>query len=118
MLQTLHPCGDGLAVELFEGRGEGAVAAESALLGKVSGGDGKIRTDTFLIAPHEVVNAQAIDISIVSDALLGEIVTQIGAVGADGQGELLQSDVVPQIGQAGLAICFQLLLDVDGGGLA
>ena len=116
MLQTLHPGSDGLAVEQFEGRGEGAVAAESALLGKFCGGDGRIRTDTFPIEPHEVVYAQAVDIGIVGDALQGEIVAQIGAVGADGCGELLQGDVVPQIGLAGLAVCFQLLLDVDGGG--
>ena len=83
-----------MAVELLEGCSEGAVAAESALLGKLCGGEGKIRTDTFLVATHEVVYAQAVDISIVSGALLSEIVAQIGAVGADGCGELLQCDVV------------------------
>ena len=52
-----------------------------------------------------MVDAQAVDIGIVGDALLGKVLTKIGAVRANGFGQLGKRQVVTQI-EAGLLAMF------------
>ena len=65
-----------------------------------------------MVAADEVVDAQVVDVSIVSDALTGEILAEIGAVGADGLRQLIERDVVIQVNLRGHTLFFQLLFDI------
>ena len=65
----MYPGGYALARALFEGQAEGAIAAVAAFAGQLLGNDGLSCCDGLLIAADEVVNAQIVDIGIVSDAL-------------------------------------------------
>ena len=91
---VVHPRSHILPHTLLEGEPEGAVTPVSAFAYQLLGGERPVGCNSFTIEICEMVDAQIVDISIVSDALLSEIVAQIGAVGADGRGELLQGDVV------------------------
>ncbi len=52
-----------------------------------------------------MIDAKAVDIGVIGNALLGKIVAQIGAVGTDGCGELLQGKIMLQIELFVLAVC-------------
>lgn len=110
---VFHPGGDGLVVELLESNGEGAVAAKTALLSQFRGGGRTQRGDAVAVESHEMLDAQAVDIRIIGDVLLGEILTKVGAVGADGGGELLQGEIVLQIELGGFAVLFQQGSDIQ-----
>lgn len=56
---------------------------------------------------HEVLDTQAVDIGIIGDALLGEVVAEISAVGANGNSQLLQGEVVLEVESCCLAMQFQ-----------
>ena len=66
----------------------------------------------LLIELHEVPDAQAVDVGIVGDALLGKVFAQIGAVGAYLLGQLCHRNVVLQIKLRLLAVLFQRRLNV------
>ena len=70
---TSHPRGDGLAVKLFEGGGEGAVAPEPALEGQLLGCKRAMCFHILAVKLLEVSDAQAVDIGVVGNALLGEV---------------------------------------------
>ena len=67
--RVAHPGRDALAGALREGAAEGAVAAEAALLSQLLGTDGLSGSVSLLVAADEVVDAQVVDIDVVSDAL-------------------------------------------------
>ena len=92
--RVAHPGCHGLSHSLLEGKAEGAVAPIAAVAGQVLGCDGLPRFSRLAIETHKVLDTQTIDIGIIRDALLGKIGTQIGAVGTDGRGKLLQREVV------------------------
>ena len=83
----MHPDRNTLPHSLFKGEAEGAVAAESAVFGKLLYDDGLFGSDCLAIELHEVVDAQIVDVGIVGDALTGEILAEIGTVGAENLGE-------------------------------
>ena len=85
----MHPGGDGLARALLEGQAESAVAAVTAFVGQLLDGEGQLGTGYLLVTADEIVDAQIINIGIVSDALTGEIMAEIAAVGAKGLSQLL-----------------------------
>ena len=85
----MHPCGHVLTHALFEGKAEGAVAAVTTFAGQLLDNDGLPSGGSLAIEVHEVIDAQVVDISIVSDALTGEILAEIEAVGANSLGQLL-----------------------------
>ena len=93
----LHPGGDGLPHALFEGQAEGAVTAITALAGQLLDGEGLLGLDDLLVAANEVVDAQIVDVRIISDALTGEILAEIAAVGANDLRQLRQGEVVLQV---------------------
>ena len=60
---------------------------------------GKVTTvgHRLLVQADKVTDAEAVDVSVVGDALLGEVLAQISPVCADGACQLRQRKVVPQI---------------------
>lgn len=58
---------------------------------------------------HEVLDTQAVDIGIIGDALLGKVVAEISAVGANGNSQLLQGEVVLEVESCCLAMQFKNL---------
>ena len=56
---------------------------------------------------HEVLDTQAVDIGIIGDALLGKVVAEISTVGANGNSQLLQGEVVLEVESCCLAMQFQ-----------
>ena len=109
---TTHPGGYRLAYALLEGKAEGAVAAVTAFVGQLLGDDGLSGSGKRLVAADEMVDAQIIDIGIVSDALTGEILAEIVTVGANGLSQLLQGQVMLQVELRGDAVLFQQLFDL------
>ena len=107
-----HPRGDALAGALLEGEAEGAVAAVAAFAGQLLGHDGLSGSDDLLVAVDEVVDAQVIDIAVVGDALTGEIHAEVGTVGANGLGQLLQREVVLQVKLCFYAVYLQHLFEM------
>ena len=85
---TSHPRGDGLAVKLFEGGGEGAVAPEPAREGQLLGCKRAMCFHILAVEPFEMSDAQSVDVGVVCNALLGEVLAEIGTVGTYGLAEL------------------------------
>ncbi len=95
------------------------MAAEAALVCQFLSNDGLSGSGGLLVAADEVVEAQIVDIDIVRDALTGEILAEIRAVGSDGLGQLMQGQVGPQVELRVHAVRFQQstdLCDVHSGG--
>ena len=78
----------------LESGAEGAIAAETALLGKGAGRSGLQPTLVLTIQADEMLDTQTVDIGIIGDALLGKVGTEVGAVGANDNGKLLQGKVM------------------------
>ena len=91
---AIHPGGHGLSHALFEGGAEGAVAPEAALVGQLLGGESALVSDGFTVEVDEVIDAQAVDVSVVGQALLGEILAEVIVVGANGLSKLGKREVV------------------------
>ena len=82
--RVAHPCRHGLSHALFEGGAEGAVATETALVGQLLRGEGTLGGDGFMVEIDEMIDTQAVDVSVVGHSLLGEILAEIVMVGAYG----------------------------------
>ena len=95
--RVAHPGSYALARALLEGQAEGAITAVTAFAGQLLGDDGLSGSSGLLVAADEVVDAQIVDISVVCDALTGEILAEIEAVGANGLCQLLNGKVVLQV---------------------
>ena len=109
-----HPRRDRLAHALLEGYSKSAIASETALLGQLLSGEGTIGGDSITIESDKVLDAQAVDIGIVSRVMLREVLAEVSMIGADGPAEIVEFEVVLQIELCGLAILFQQLADVGG----
>lgn len=92
---------------LFEGGAEGAVAVEAALDSQLLGGDYTLLGHGLLMQTDEVPDAKPVDVSVISDALLGKVLAQISPVCADGTRQLRQGKVVLQIELRVLAMLFE-----------
>ena len=87
---ALHPGLYALAHALGEGTAEGAVAAEAALLGQLLGANVLLTgCDGLLVKTDEVIDAQTVDIGVVSVTLPREILAEVRTIGADGLRQLL-----------------------------
>ena len=73
---------------LLEGEPEGAVASVSAFACQLLGSERQSGGDSLAAETSKVVDAQIVDIRVVSDALGRKILAEIGAVGSDGFGQL------------------------------
>ena len=101
-----------MAHTLLKNNTKGAVAAVTAFAGKLLRGEGLLSAGNLLVAADEVVDAQVIDIAVVGDALTGEIQAEVGTVGANGLGQLLQREVVLQVKLCFYAVHLQHLLEM------
>ena len=103
-----------LSHALLEGVAKGAVTAEAALVGQLLGCEGALRTGSLAIETDEMVNAQIVDIGIVSHALTGEILAEVESVGTNNLGQLGKGQVMLQVKLRAHATLSQLLLDIGG----
>ena len=60
----------------------------------------------------KIVDAQAVDVAVIADALLGEVGTQVGTVGAYALAELCQREAVLQIELGGHAVFVEQVADI------
>ena len=65
----MHPRRHALTRALFEGIAERAVVAETAIQGQLLERELLAVSDSLLVAADEIVDAQAVDVGIVCDAL-------------------------------------------------
>ena len=109
-----HPRRDRLAHTLLEGHGKSAITPETALLGQLLRSERALGCGCLLVEAHKVLEAQTIDIGIISGVLACKIQAEIIAVGSDNLTELAERDVLSQVELSSLAIVFQQLSDVVG----
>ena len=64
----------------------------------------------------EMVDAQAVDVAVIGDALLGQVGTQVGAVSAYAFAKLCECEVVLEIELGTLAMFAEQHTDVSGDG--
>ena len=112
LARIVHPSGYALPYALLEGEAESAVAAVAAFAGQLLGNDRLSGSGGLLIEADEVVDAQIVNIGIVSDALTGEILAEIGTVGANRLSQLLKGQVVLQVKPCVHAMLSQQLFEV------
>lgn len=113
---VVHPGCHALVGALQEGTTEGPVAAEATLVSQLLGTDRLSGSNARLVAPDEMVDAKVVDVSIIGNALTGEILAEVVAVGVDSLGQLFTGDVVLQVELRGFAAFAQQLanlFDVD-----
>ena len=81
---VLHPRRNGLPGVLFERRAEGAVATEAAIVGQLLGGERTLVSDGIVVEVDEMADAQAVDVGVVGQPLLGEMLAEVVMVGTYG----------------------------------
>ena len=101
---VVHPCSYAHASALLESEAEGAVAAVAAFACQQLGYDGVSGCKYLVVAADEVVDAQVVDIGVVGNALTGEILAEIRAVGTNHLGQLQEGKVVLQVKLSGDAV--------------
>ena len=69
-----HPGRHGLTHAMLERETKSAVTLEAAVVSQLPGGEGMPCSYSLMIETDEMIDAQVVDISIVTDALTGEIV--------------------------------------------
>ena len=77
---VFHPGRDRLAHHMLEEISEGAVASVAAFVSQLFGCDGAPVSDSLAIKTDEMIDAQLVNVGIVSDAPTGEIPAEISAV--------------------------------------
>ena len=108
----MHPVCYRLAHALRAGEAESAVTVVTAFADQLLDGKGLLGAGDLLVAADEIVDAQIVDIGVVGDALTGEILAEIRAVGANRPGQLLKAQVVLQVKLCGRAVLCQQLFDL------
>ena len=94
LFNITHPLHDRLAHTLLEGYCKSAIAPETALLSQLLSGEGTIGGDSLTIESDKVLDAQAVDIGIVSRVMLREVLAEVSTIGADGPAEIVEFEVV------------------------
>ena len=89
----VHPSCHRFTHALLESEAEGAVTAVAAVVCQLLCGDRLMGSSGLAIEIHKVIDTQIIDISIVSDAMTGEILAEIESVGANSLGKLNKSQI-------------------------
>ena len=109
-----HPGCYALTRTLLERETESAVTPVAALVSQLLGGNRSLGGDCLMIKSHEVIDAEVVDIGIVSDALTGEILAEIEAVGTNSLSQLEKAQIVLQVEFFSHAALFQQLFDIRG----
>ena len=90
---------------------------ESAFSGKLICRKDTVSGDGLMVQAYEVFYAQAVDVGIIGESLLGKVLAQIGTIRTDGLGELGEGEVVLQEEECVFAVLFQLRADDVGKGV-
>ena len=93
-LGVTHPSRYTLSRALLERKTEGAVTPVAAVAGQLLGSDGLPGRGGLAIETHKMVDAEVVNISIVSHTLAGEIVAEIETVGTNSLSQLGYGQVV------------------------
>ena len=64
-------------------------------------------SDSLMVETDEMLDAQSVDVDIISRALTGEMLTQIETVGSNNLSKLREGDVILQIESRLLAMLLQ-----------
>ena len=94
LARSLHPGSHRLSRLALEGISKCIVTAETTLQGQLLGSDETLGIDSLAIETNEMIDAQIVDIGIVSRALIREILTEIVTVGTNSLGKLVKGEVV------------------------
>ena len=97
MAHLAHPRGDRLAHALLEGEAEGAVAAVATAAEQLLRGGIMVGCHLFLVETAEVVDAQLVDVGVVSGVQTGEVLAEVGAVGAQSLRQLVDGEITLQV---------------------
>lgn len=84
------------------------------MFGEILRRNGVLRVFHLVVKAGEVLYAKTVDIGVIGDVLLCEVCAQVSTVGADGEGKLLQGEVVLEIEQGVLAAFLQQGADLVG----
>ena len=93
-LHVAHPSCHRLACPALKGITEGVVASVATLHSQLLDGEGTLGSDSLVIKADEMINSQIVDIRIIIQALNGEILTEIVAVGANIHRKTGKRDVI------------------------
>ena len=96
LLLSFYPGRDRLTHHTLEDIAKRAVTLESTLIGQLLSGEGTLGGGSLTIEIGEMMDAQIVDIGIVSDALTGEILPEISSVGTNSSTKLCKGQVVLQ----------------------
>ena len=90
----LHPLCCSHFHDFLEGCTKCFVIAEATLAGQLLGAYRLMGCNSLMVETDEVLDAQTVDVLIVSDALHGKVLAEVGAVDANQCGELGNGNVV------------------------
>ena len=82
---------------LFEGEIEGAVTSVAAVVSQLLNGEVAVGSNSFTVESDKMIDAEIVDICVIIHLLVGEILTEVEAVGTDSLGKLGKAQVVPQV---------------------
>ena len=83
-----HPLSHVLTRSQLEGVSESVVTSVAAFACQLLGGERTAGSNSFTIETHEMIDAQTVDIVIISRALIGEILAELETVGTNSFGKL------------------------------
>ena len=82
---------------LLEGNAERIVTTETTLIGQLLDGHRLMGRNCLMVEVDEVLDAQTVDVFIITDTLQGKVLAEVGTIDANLIGELGQGNVVMQI---------------------
>ena len=103
----MHPLCRSHTHALFEGGIKCAVTTETTLVSQLLDRYRLMGSNCIMVKLDKVLDAQSVDIDIISRALTGEMLTQIETVGSNNLSKLREGDVILQIESRLLAMLLQ-----------
>ena len=90
----MHPLCRSHTHALLEGSIKGTVTTETTLVSHLSDRYRLTSSDSLMVEVDKVLDAQSVDVGIVSDTLTGEMLAQIETVGSNSLSKLWEGNVV------------------------
>ena len=103
----MHPLCRSHSHALLEGSIKCTVTSETTLVSQLSDRYSLMGSVCLMVKFYKVLDAQSVDVGIVSHALTGEMLAQIETVGSNRLSKLGEGDVVLQIELLSLAMLLQ-----------
>ena len=110
----MHPLCRSHTHALFEGGIKCAVTTETTLVSHLSDRYRLTSSDSLMVEVDKVLDAQSVDVGIVSDTLRGKVPAEVGTVNANQCCKLGNGDIVLQIESRFLTMLLQQGADVLG----